>query len=796
MKVRDCSRGPDGAPDRSRKRGLRPKRLRRWLRFGWLFALVACLWGRPSSVVAQTAGETACDRVQKGRPKHLTIQLSGEPGQTPSHTCIVSRQLVTQAIPVADVLPPVQGPRRAVTIFSEAWNSAPQKSPQPFQNQEPDNWPTKQPGGTAAPSQVCSTSVIGEDCQPQFSLAIQGTTQPEGSTTAIGVQKRHYIQCVKNGKPYDTELRVAVLLVDAHTGKGTDGDDVTYQPLICAPRLDRSQVSLQLERVPGSAEQVVVSVIGGHYLESAARLVDENSRVDLPLVPRCEEHDIVLPATAMSQPDAKVRLTMGPQQKEPVTPGRGSSPSPEQGQPNDVLCTQNVSPNGHFNLLLPNGKPGVRKTVEVEIGRKGTYPYARYEASWYDASLAPSLALKHAAISFRWKRDCLYPLNVTQSNNKEIEELKCPTAFVQTAGIDDCKVEPEGLDECRYVCDARDAPSDKRNKAPEIPFDLPSDVRFRRSDADDAWTLRLLYGNQLLSGFVPPEDRHVDVDLSAWAAEKGGLDGVLSRRAARIDKIFLRGPNGDLHYLLPRQLLEKTERPQKWRISVDLPGARCNDAVTYRILGERPHKESTVKVDKGRLLVPVPPVTEDVWMVSFGTGASFIWPTVSDDWRRVPIEPAAALLGTLGYRFPGQPWVLEARYNFLIGSQTYFRVLGPTERSTEPSRVVYNRHLFEAAFWFMCHSKLRVGSSAGILVGTPFLSLDRNRVGDADIALTSQPIMVHFQPHDHWGAEVGLRLIFGEPVYSFQSDFFVGSPTWSKISEFRGGLDLRLRYSL
>lgn len=723
-----------------------------------LFALAPLLFSVSigSAAMAQAAHRPAG---QNGGARPVTIDLNARSDDAPSHLCVVSFQAVKNAtIRVENNLKdsPLswspQDPNRTVYRLDTAnlnklWNGNP--------------WPMPE----VADESSCTGSLA--ICRPEFAL-----------------QKReklgHFIQCVKNdaSREMPDGLRVAVLLLDVRTLNL----EVSEQPLIDNVTLNKNAVTLRMkytESVDDRASRVIGRIVGGDYAESPA-IVMQNDHMDLPLVRRCQEHEVALPPAAGSG-DARVTLSLGDGGADRAT----VQPSAE--------CRQNVSPNGHFRMLLPYLRRHSRRSVGVEVGKRERGTYARYEGSWFDFEPPDVLRLRHAAISFRWQRDCLYPLERSPRTGKL--RFVCPEVSLLDAGIDHCTGTPSragGVDECAYLCDPRPAPGESAAeddaRPPEVSFDLPARVRFRRPGRDDVWVETVQFGNQLLSSFVPPDDRHIDVDLSRW----GDLKSILRRRAAHIDKIVIRGPNGDNHYIEPDEDHIMTR--------IDLPGVRCGEAVAYQIQGERAHEEMSATVTDGRLTLAHPEKSEVLWKTSFFVGGggilTWLYDPEDDAAHSTPVEPVFIVGMGFDWRPRGMPAAFSAQYAFLFGPQSYFG-LGDEEGTSArvPGRAAYTRHLLEIAALWMPWNEWGFGGGLGLLMSLPLLDDDQVRVGDTGVAFVMTPGLIRYRFRDRWSVEAAGRVILGEEIHRFETDFR-GVPRAFELPNLRPAFDLRLRYSL
>ncbi len=546
------------------------------------------------------AGQTRSKSVSCGAPgkkvHRVHVQLaSTESKDTPSHACVVSLQKVAAAVALTgmeeldfDAFTPEPKATRAYRMGSNRWNTGLTEMSEEIKK----SWPSF----SVQENTRCATHDGANDiCRPQFRLAAR-TEKSDAVSTGSKPVLEHFLQCTRNDQPFDEQTRVAVVLVEAHTQK----PDVKGQPLLCDLKLDRTTLSFNMEEVETDGERVVASILGGDYAEGPARLIEKDSsgsyKVEMALSRRCQPHDIALPPVSLAG-TARVRLFL-----------RNRGPDGDGSARDDAHCDATILPGGHFTMTLPYVRETVRRKIQVEVGAKETYDYARYEGSWFDFAPPATIALRQAAISFKWTRHCLYPPERREGKL----ELDCPEVKLLDTGVT-CSSKPEGTKECAYLCDPRPDEQDRcpppRDVCPdttssrpavrpdaraEVLFDLPVRARFHRpSRPDDQWTDQIVHGGEVLSGYVPPEERFVDVDVSAWLTapiskpsgkrktcaekareerdrewdaceekdrkekdrkektceekdrEQNALEEVLNRRAAGITRIKVRGPNGE-----------------------------------------------------------------------------------------------------------------------------------------------------------------------------------------------------------------------------------------------------------
>ncbi|NUQ74223.1 MAG: hypothetical protein HUU21_11760 [Polyangiaceae bacterium] len=697
---------------------------------------------------AQPARPKAGDTAQKG--PRVTIKLEASANDSPSHVCLISFQAAKKTIRIESDLepstaPPLDPSRTTYLINEVNWNKL----------------ITKEPRQERGPGDQQSCTGLLNICRPSFTL------QRRGSLT-------HFIQCAGNQRSGDApaEQRVAVLLVDVHTHKS----DIRKQPIIDDLRLEKNLVSFDMQRLEQPEDRVIGSIVGGDYAESPTAVLSGDYKMELPLARKCQEHEIALPPTAGSG-HANVTLMLGDE-----TPDRETA----------AECKQQVSPNGRFKMLLPYLRRHARRTVEVDVRvpNRESGRYTRYEGSWFDFEPPDVLSLRYAAISFRWQRDCLYPLERDARTGRL--SFECPEASLLDAGIDRCEgySSPDhSFDECVYVCDPRgEREGSEDSRMPDVTFDLPGRVRFRRPGRDDVWIETLQYGNQVLSGFVPPEDRHIDVDLSKW----GNLKETLRRPAAAIDSIIIRGPNGDLHFVKLKE-----DNPV---VRIDLPGVRCGEAIGYQIRGERRHEEVTVAVEDGRIELEPPEMSEE-WArpVVFAGGSGILtWLLESQDRasHETPTEPLFLMGMGLDLRPRGWAITFTPEYAFLFGPQSYYPLgYQDVAVAAAPMRVAYARHLVNVAALYMLSKKFQVGGAVGTLLSHPLLWEDQGRVGAFGVAFVTTPLLVRYQPLDRWSFEGAGRILWDEEIYQFESDFR-GAPRALEFENIRFAFDLRVRFSI
>ncbi len=709
----------------------------RYRRKIWRFLLSVPAAVLLRGVVAQAAEPPVPSGV---RQELITVDLESKVDEFPSDICVISD---LKSPTSGELKPPVGN-----SWLQEVWAG--------YENRSGLNTDEKLSIGTESIDR-CERNE--QFCSPEFHLETAD-------------QKKHYfIECTGNSADRKINNRIVILRV---YGVSTKNEDMLTQPYITDVSLNKNKVTFNLNYIKSAAEMRTYAVIaGGHYAESEVRAI-ENKKARLPLISRCQVHELILPSYAGSAA-ASVWLSADPEDKI-----------------GKRVCDQiEVGPNRSIRVGLPYERHNQRRTVWVETGSGDKHNFQSYSGQWYDFAPPPFIKLRQKSISFQWKRHCMYP-----GAKKHITEwLMCPDVTLVEGDQDKCALQiadnRSGI--CYYRCEPK-----------SHTFDLEAHVRFTGNKElgleNLAWTEELRYGNQVLDGYVPLDRRHVMLDFHKW--NEGGWSPALlvGRRAAGIHKIQFLGASGKPFYYV----FEKgsnTKIPDE--VSIDMAGAECGHVVSYRFIGDRTYAESSASIQNGRLVLESPKGAEEEWKFRVYGGGAAQYSVYSSDEFSDPWKLAVMLTGAVHWRpITEVAWAVEGRYSFMFGAQNYYPLRLPSRdgQTRVAQNVWYVRHIVDGAALYVLvnndSGELALGGGPGIIFGSPLWFADSSRVSDLDVSASALLLLQgRLKSIPRWTLEGGARMLFFDDVYAHDTDF-VGGSRGNSLGGVRGIFELRLGYTL
>lgn len=691
----------------------------------------------------------AATRAQE-RNDRLFIDLQVEPGEEPRHLCVIAQLGAESATMQLNTLRPYLLPGSGT---SSTWRFGSIAAPaglgaengKIFAALKAMQAPARREDA-GEPCGAADTSV----CDPQIRV-VQLSPQPAGGSadTFAPEWDRLFIRCAENVQHTQGPPRVAVLLFNFHLPPSRQH----VQPVMNDLALDGTVASFQLVSVLRRYEFVEASSIGGHYAFTGSSST-EGRILRIPLTPRCRSYDVDVPPFQRNEAEracAAVELETEPER--PV-----------------LRQAVQILPSGRFSIDLPYLTERATRTIAVEIGKPDASGVHRFEGRWSDPMPPRVIKMRARTISFSWHRHCLYPARD-----------RCPSARLAEAGVD-CSAPVRRGDACHYTCGPRESAEDER----PLDFSLPTRVSFRSPATEDTWEEQLSYGGQELSGYVKPDERYLDVDFSQWTATTGEpLRDMLRRPGEQIDYVVIGAPG------LPAANLKPASGPGRPRIRV--PGVRCHDVLTYRIVGDRNYKQGTTRVERGRIALDAPSATADD-MVSFGitAGAGAVVPFLHDDsGRSLVTRPYGVIQGVIVIRalptlLPEWPAfarpLLEIRAGFLATTVAYFPLrVSDTSFEGAPAQreeVWFSRYPVDALVIWPVLSNLHVGAGAGAVLGHPFSTDDSGTVGSLQGSLSITPLLLSYRlGRSRASVEAAARVFPSEIVKAYEPGGFRGEPT-------------------
>lgn len=621
-------------------------------------------------------------------------------------------------------------------------------------------------------------------CDPGIEVGSLRGLQGAGVTTdsdpnAAPDSARWHLQCGVNERGVQGS-RVAVVHIDFHLARGNAKDEIGIKEV----RLDGTVATIHLFRGDkdkpfGLGDIATATSVGGYYArgESVANLQE---RITVPLEPRCAEHEVETP---------------------PFEQAGGTQACVELTQDGKSLITQNVTidQSGRFKAWLPYRIDPSTKTLSMELDDPKSGGGYRFEGRWIDRKAPQVVRLNAKTVSFSWARHCLYP-----------QGASCPEAKLEDVGVS-CTSQTERGGKCSYTCGtavrtqgaaqrARPGSPLKPNAAPQtLEFALPVRVRFRVAKDEDTWEEMLTYGGQRLSGYVAPEDRYVVVDFSSWSQTAGeGLQAVMRRPGESIDYVSVRAPGQG----------EATFKPENGRQRIRVPGVRCDDLLTYQIVGDRSYSPGVAQVEGGVVALPSPTRLEsDVlsFGVAIGSGGVVMFDLADSAARELPSRPLAVLQGiamirALPIAFPDAPAILrpiiELRGGFIATTHVFYPLRSTESASDEGEDIWFSRYPIDVVAVWPLTADFYAGLSAGALLGHPFSPSDYARGGELQGSFSTTLLVGYRLGRSGASLETSARLSTDENVRIFDALEFRGAGRSEDHGLSTLMLDLKLRMGL
>ncbi len=301
--------------------------------------------------------------------------------------------------------------------------------------------------------------------------------------------------------------------------------------------------------------QWVTSLATSEYVEQSVPVMRQNPLLDpivvLPLVPTKMVRELMLPEI-----DAGEKLTATISYLDHKTP----------------QSRELTGPGGNVKITIPSSVTDF--TIDVARDDDAcALPVARYVAHLSDPNTSGPVPIRAQQILFRWRpQNCLY---------EPSDKMSCPRASIPAAGVPCVPtytegpalrdgVEPRGM--CSYECELPGSSGT---------FEFPAEVRLSVGTQDDAWTERVVRLNQLMEGAPSRETRQFEVRFP-W-------DDAHPEHEPLFNELV----HADLFAPDGRAFRIEAKRPGKPNPArVNVPGATCDDRLTYRYYGKYQSFES------------------------------------------------------------------------------------------------------------------------------------------------------------------------------------------------------------
>jgi hypothetical protein len=386
-----------------------------------------------------------------------------------------------------------------------------------------------------------------------------------------------YAWCVSNrSMPATDEKRFAVIRI--------------ANAVVTDSELTQDVARLQLN--PGHEQQgkpAHVEVLGGSYFERSAvsfRMTRGAQQVEIPLVPRCVERTLELPAHACNAVPPKQPLSKDPAERPRAGARAASALSNGEKPPKLVKGGRRKAVAGSsMRVDVHNPGNGIGELAVEHCGH-------RFTAQWQAPVPPHGLRLEARSFWFSWRQSCLAPPAV------------CPTPQVQGISVACDPTTPlNGV--CHYECKGA------------VRFPAPARFSFSERSVTSSWDETLEFPGQTLADYIPPDQRRVRLK---WALNDTERQSRARWAADEITHVQIRTPEGTLH----RVHLQATQ--------LRVPELDCGDWLEYQYVGARRFKETPVAVSKqGDITLADPSKTRaDGFSIGFDAGGGLRWLSNAD----------------------------------------------------------------------------------------------------------------------------------------------------------------------
>jgi len=562
----------------------------------------------------------------------VTVDLRPEGGEVPTHLCVVSEVGGPRArTHLSELLVEGEG---EVSAEGRAWRVS------------GSAW-----GGEGTPAAVS----CGAECAPQVLLPtrFQRASELFAACTADALSSEDVALA---------EPRLLVMMLEH-----LEGSPPTIESVALAGGVVTIGVEANLRRIVVTARS-----LGGHY-EPQRRSVraeggsGDNRLVVLPIAPRCQWTDFVLPNTRLRERD---RGRMGLRLLDAAA---------------DVdACLGPLAGDGHLRVRVPRVEPGRSASIAVAIkaGSERGAGAGHFGGRWEGPWPAPTQVLRAHQIAFSWRPpECVYP------------EAVCPRAELE-AGIT-CVATRAG-DTCHYLCPEEVDASDPVALTP------PLAVRLEKEDPRQRWTDILSRVGQTLTSYVTGDTVYVHADIRDWRRDVPG---------SRIRHLEILGADGSAR----RFPVGGAER-----IQIPLPGPSCEPLRT-KVIGDRYYQEQLASVRGGEVILKSPEKQARIMTFNLLLAQGGMLALIPDAPAVIDDPSYFVVLGQLAARFrPRRPRFArlagELRLGGTIGQWGYY---GTESLEDDPRRAdrkpLWVRFLVEPALIVdIVHP---VSMSAGLAIG-------------------------------------------------------------------------------
>lgn len=435
---------------------------------------------------------------------------------------------------------------------------------------------------------------------------------------------------------------------------------------------------------------------------------------------------------------------------------------------NGTPVRQTQAPGGNVTFALPvdgivSGEQ-VALTVKVRPKNDLTKTTAQYVA--HLPSPQRLVPVRAERFVFRWRaRECLYQPHRLQD---------CPNAAVPEHGIECTPRFDARTLACQYFCaHSPQSQADGRLSS----YAIPAQVRMSIGVQDDAWVEHVVRLNQLVSGGPSRDTRRLAV-LFPWETNPAKASKPRAQKLVHAD---LFAPDGRTFRI------EADAGNQK----VTVPGATCNDQLTYRYWGRWQNFDSgQVPLDSdGRYVLPNPKDTfHENWLV---THVSLAFSSASFE-RETPIHPALDVESAAQVRWFESRHVFEVPLGYELGMRDY--VLYTTSQKPREEKTNFVHRVSLGARWMYGASEaFWLGAGLGGRLSWVVDEHDAAHIDSPAFSAYISPVIVRVVPTRALSFQFVWRMFVPETVRFFDDNLSSTYDTRSKVGMvFMGGVGFLL----
>jgi hypothetical protein len=565
-----------------------------------------------------------------------------------------------------------------------------------------------------------------------------------------------YVTCAKDESPASANggplQRVAVIALHAPQSFAEMRPGLQHIG-ITSIALEHGVASLKLTGLLDSGDYLVARVLGGHYQSgSETALSGDRDIVEIALTPLCSPR--------------AMRLRDLEQQTENSVPALLESA--------DSSCSVRAEVHQGWATVIVPWRPGrYALTIQPESSREsGSSPSVwglsgnSFRGVWNGGREPPDIELRRSTVAFTWTPGCRYP--------REPKGQWCPKAVLadRAGNCDLVEPSPEGSPqgECRYHCRA------ESGSTLELPLQIqmrghpkPSPDSNPNLWADDVWVEWLLKPHQTLHGQVASEERRLLV-RSTCDPQHEQVESLRVFAAAR----------------------QIATVPACTTSTMQVPGAGCNEELTFQYIGQRQFEASTLHLEQGVFYVPRP--EESLQTHTIGLSLQAGVSSLAAEPKPLFIDKPW-LYGGLYWEYRPSEWQWSLLFQLGVLLKHRWYAIETEDRdlpSQQEQRAMYFTVPIEAGTIFHLCESFAMAATAGIGIGHPLDAANERLVGDYAASLVTS-VTARLLITQVLQFEALLRGSFFERVLVHELDFR-GQPRTLDYSAWSGFLGLGLRW--